>query len=223
MKIEMGALHDPAYWPDEVGFIPFVGRNYLVGHRGKRVFLLAESHYVKDEEVLRNPSKLRRVTVDEFKDCEDCEDCEARDWGRFYRRLDSILTGSDQPMGPAAADAWSRVAYANFVQQSVGKSASMRPNKSMWASGRKAFRAYVDRLMPDVILVIGKMTYDRTPAEGGRRLAGGIIKAAKVDREIWEVDHPGGSALMSWVYHPSRPNDSVDTSIKVFEKLLSWR
>ena len=220
MKIDMDALRESKEWPDEVGFIPFVGRNYQAGIGGKRVFLLGESHYVKDVEVLRDPFALRLVTVNEF---EDCEVATERSWGRFYRRLDSILAGCVQPSGQEAADAWSHVAYANFVQHSVGTSASCRPDDDMWRTGEDAFRAYVDRLMPDVILVIGRMTYDHTPSKGARRLEGGLIKAPNADREIWEVDHPGGSALMSWVYHPSRPNDSVETSIMVFQQLLQWR
>lgn len=35
-------------WPDEVSFLPYVGRRYLEGFDGRRVLLLGESHYRKE-------------------------------------------------------------------------------------------------------------------------------------------------------------------------------
>jgi uracil-DNA glycosylase len=119
-----------------------------------------------------------------------------------------------------AATTWEHVAFANFVQRSVGTSASDRPKSDDWKRGKRAFEVLLATLQPNVILVIGKVTFDQTPDLNGQRLDDLRISSLKVSRALWEMPHAGGRALMSWVYHPSWNRDTQQTHIAVFDELI---
>lgn len=218
MKRTGAELRGEAIYPPKIRFLPYVGKRYENGIDGQRVLLLGESHYIRDKKEISKAGGLRRYTRYIFEDCE--RESLNRAWGTFFRRLDSIVTRTPDPSGIEAANAWSYVAFANLVQAVVGERSGDRPGDDGWKSGREAFPLLLEALEPDVVLVIGRQAFNNTPSEPGRMVGEISTLTSSVKRALWEMDYPTGRAMMTWVYHPARPNDSKATYIEVFRQLL---
>lgn len=216
MQYTVDALRNPHSWEsDVIGFVPFVGQHYDRGIDGARVLLLGESHYATPEEATRD------LTLREYKDCEQERAPEVRQaWPIFFRRLDQIVTRDEAPTADVAAEAWSHVAFGNFVQKVVGTSPQARPDAEGWETGRRAFPALLAKLRPNVVLVLGSMAFEQTPGADGERIGELHVASSKVARSLWRIRHEGGHALMSWVYHPSWNRDSQQTRIAIFSELI---
>ncbi len=60
-------------------------------------------------------------------------------------------------------EAWSRVAFTNYVATPVGIGASTRPSEPQWAAAKAEFPALLERLKPRRIIVLGKTMWSRMP------------------------------------------------------------
>lgn len=209
-------LRNPETWPDEVGFVPFVGDRYEQGIDGLRVLILGESHYAKDDKPRPSGNAKRRFTISEFAEAAN-EHRTNRAWGTFSRRCDSIVSRVVEPTPLQAALAWKQVAFANYVQDFAGDGARQRPTGPQWTQARNVFPVLLERLKPNMILALGRQLWDHMP---GVKTALPAIAAPRSPRTVWRMDYQGGHALMSWVYHPSWPNDSVATYVHVMQSLL---
>ena len=136
------------------------------------------------------------------------------DDGPFFKALDSALTADGKPDAQDAADAWKRVAFANLSQAFAGSQANQRPrNEELLAGGDVLVEEILPTLKPTVVLVLGQTTWRLLP-HGKREEGLPPFLARDVNRlngrrryierrDIWSLDYTGGSALMTWVYHPS--------------------
>ncbi len=218
VKLNSKYLQASGSWAKEVGFLPYVGSDYAEGIDGVRVLLLGESHYIADEASIAKAGGLRFYTRYIF---EDCARDGARTWGTFFRRLDSIVARKVDPSDDEAASGWNRIAFANFVQKPVGNGARIRPDSGGWESGRRAFPHLLGTLAPHVILVVGRQAFNQTPDAPGRRIGEITVPSSGIPRSLWEMDYAGGTALMTWVYHPSWPRESRQGYVDVFNALLA--
>lgn len=208
-------------WPESVWFAPFVGERYDQGVDGPRVLILGESHYEKDVSKLAGQDGGERgLTWREFCDCELKDQPGSRAWGTFFRRLDNIVTQQLTPDEATAAKKWKHVAFANFIQTPLAR-ARQRPKSELWKSGKTAFPILLEMLRPQVILVLGAATFNHTPDSPGCRIGEIEVGSSQLKRSLWKMTYDGGSAFMSWVYHPSWPRDKKETYIKVFGQLLN--
>lgn len=213
-------LRDLTSWPEAISFVPFVGEAYDQGLDGAHVLLLGESHYIRGEGD-SSADAGRAYTQSIFLGVDTEESFEERmSWGKFFTRLDQIVARSRSPSGSSAANAWKHMAFANFVQGTVGSSRASRPTTKLWDSGKAAFPVLLEMLKPNVILVLGKMTFDRCPNLDGERIGKLSSPSSSKPRDLWRMRYTGGAALMSWVYHPSWNMDSQETRIDIFQKLL---
>lgn len=202
---------DDHHWPDTVRFTPYWGDLYLEGMSGQRVLLLGESHYRK-EGMSDSLEVTRPFTQDHFREMA-LPVRNDRD-GPFFKALDLVLTGQQDFQLQEAAEAWRRVAFMNLSQAFAGSQANHRPrNKALRDGGDVLIRHILPVLRPNVVLVLGRTAW-RLFSHG--RLKPGLepFTARQVNRgksrrryiesrEIWSLDYPGGSTLMTWVYHPS--------------------
>lgn len=208
--------HSPVdLWPEAIGFVPFVGPAYESGIAARRVLLLGESHYLPDDNDC-DPAHPRAFTRCIFEAC--ATEVDNRAWPRFFRRCDAIVARHPSPAASDAAEAWRHIAFANLVQSFVGNAARQRPTRAQWAQCPQAFDQLMACLRPDVVLALGRGTWNNTP-DRGERVAG--IPSVRGERDVWRMPYDGGEALMTWVYHPSTPRESATTSIAVFEALLA--
>lgn len=199
-----------------VYFIPHVGANYEEGLQdGIKVLLLAESHYMSDSEIAQHG---RKWTLECFKDYSD-EEKSLEGESTFFKRLGTLPTLCESPSGKDIAAAWRRVAFSNYIQKPVGASAKNRPSSDQWGVAESALKAIADRLKPDVILVMAKSVWN--DIKMGEYTSDPSIVALKgPERRIWRFPHAGGSALMTWVYHPSWNLETQASRIGVLKVLI---
>ncbi len=130
-----------------IRFKPWVGANYAHKNRfGLRVLVLGESHYGPD---LVPTSGLT---------CEIVRRLGQVERNRFFTKVAKVLLGLDKATDisdEARAQVWEDVAFYNYVQSIVGNSARVRPSKEMWDAASTPFREVLDRVTPDVLLVLG--------------------------------------------------------------------
>lgn len=77
----MTNYRDEAFWPSEIGFVPYIGDNYERGVGGVKVLLLGESHYALDGEPEPSGATKRLYTREEFGECQTSLD--RRTWPQF--------------------------------------------------------------------------------------------------------------------------------------------
>lgn len=182
-----GTTAEPATQSEQAEpfFIPWVGARYL--EQEKRLLILGESHYSEDE-------LDRHATIDFTQHYID-------GWRhRFWTILMQIVRG--QPHWEIdSGDFWADFAFYNYVQEVVGDSPGIAPTEAMFAAAKEPFQTVLERLQPHRILVLSARLWDRLAPEGeaGPALAfGGQVRDTLVYR------HAGGTALASWIPHPSR-------------------
>lgn len=202
---------DSHNWPDTVRFIPYWGDRYWEGLEGQRILLLGESHYRK-EGMSDSLDVTRPFTRDIFRGMAD--PIRKPSDGPFFSALDSVLTADGKPDAQEAADAWRRMAFANLSQSFAGSQANQRPrNEELSQGGNVLVKEILPILRPTVVLVLGRTTW-RLLSHGKREegltpfLARDVTRHSGLRpyierRDIWSLDYTGGSALMTWVYHPS--------------------
>jgi hypothetical protein len=203
-------------WSGTVYFTPFVGRDYDQGLvDGTKVLVLGESHYGTKSEL---PGSGRDCTIYNFQEYAS-ESCDIDNQSQFFRKLPRIVTRNSATTQAESAAAWTRISYSNFVQDFAGAHAWQRPSHEQWLAGQAALTEIAERLKPDVILVLGAQLWNDITV--GSKCDEPPIKAQRRDREIWLVPHSDGYARTSWVYHPSRNYESLQSSIDVFSSLLN--
>lgn len=202
--------HTLEWWPREISFVPYVGRSYEVGLSGRRVLLLGESHY-RSEGLDNDAAVTRTFTRKVFGDLE--QPIRTPGAGRFFPPLDRLLTGMEKPTPRESADAWSRIAFCNLAQEFAGTRPGDRPSGRQLRSGSHVLvEKTLPLLRPDVVLVLGRRAWEgleagTKQADGTTFLANHVRSGFQAKREVWSLPYAGGSALMTWVYHPSRSID----------------
>jgi hypothetical protein len=208
-------LASPSAWSPAVYFTPFVGDDYDLGLvDGVRVLFLGESHYGAPSS---EPGNGRDCTQYQFNDFMD-ESCDIYNQSQFFQKLPRLVTRDENVTQAESAAAWRRIAYANFVQEFVGEHARMRPSPDQWKRGQAALTEFVERLRPDVVLVLGAQLWNHIVE--GVASNEQKISADRWGREVWLIPHEEGFARSSWIYHPSTNYESLPSAIGVFAELL---
>lgn len=198
-------------WLDAVRFIPYWGDLYWEGMDGVRVLLLGESQYRK-EGLIDALEVTRPFTQDTFR--EMATEVRKDGDGPFFKALDLVLNGRQDLQLQETAEAWRRVAFLNLSEAFAGSQASHRPrNQTLRDGGNVLVRDILPALRPHVVLVLGRTAwrlFSRGQQHPGlepfnaRHVNRGEGKRRYIEsREVWSLDYEGGSALMTWVYHPS--------------------
>jgi hypothetical protein len=117
---------------------------------------------------------------------------------RFMTMLTRALAGAEWPTKRQIKTAWSRAAFANYIEGTVGLGPRQRPTTEMWESAKLAFPSLLNDLSPKHVIVLGKIMWGLMPDTDvwltddvqGYRLDNGTFAVC------WAVDHP--SAGLSW-------------------------
>lgn len=153
----------------DILFEPWVGKQFADGNRfGVRILVLGEAHYGKDCEARAT------VTIEVIR------------WlaqsirHPFFTKVSKVLLGLGKDTwidDNARAEVWEQVAFYNYIQGFVGNRARVRPSSEMWERAQGPFFEVLDKLRPQVVLVLGK------------ELAWHLPPIAK-DIEICRIQHP---------------------------------
>lgn len=208
-------LASPSAWSEAVYFTPFVGDDYERGLiDGTRVLLLGESHYGTPSHEQGSGADCTQYNFGDYTN----DNCDFDKERQFFRKLPRIVARNEHVTQMESAAAWRRIAYANFVQEFVGGHARMRPKRDQWKRGQAALTELVEKLRPDVVLVLGAQLWNHV--NEGCLSNEAAISAERRDREIWLIPHDQGFARTSWIYHPSTNYESLSSAMGVFAELL---
>lgn len=211
-------------WPEDIRFLPFIGRRYEDGFAGDvRVLLLGESHYRADG-IDNSPAITRPFTRKEFGDL--IEPIRRGGVGRFFPPMDRMLTGTRKPSPEHAAGAWDHVAFMNLVQEFAGNKPGDRPTSAQLMHGVDVLvQVALPILKPHIVLALGSRTWDGLDSGLSREVPAPFV-AERVragfnrDRTIWSLPYAGGEALTTWVYHPSRSIDHWEDTAGALRHLV---
>lgn len=168
---------------------PWVGSAY----GDKRLLLLGESTYswLDQNGTVREPSVRHAIEL-----VEDVIDNFPTNY--FMNCVSRAITGADAPDQAQLGEAWSRVAFTNYVAETVGMGSRLRPTLEMWQDARQRFPNLLNRLNPANIIVLGKTMWSMMPntdiwltddVQAYRREDGGMTVC-------WAINHP--TAGTSW-------------------------
>lgn len=139
---------------ENIVFKPWVGSNYTTNKFGSRILVLGESHYGSPED------EYEDYTVDVVKM-----------WGQesrlaFFTKIAKTLLNYDSSDYLNEHDRyalWENVSFYNYVQAIVGEGARIRPTCEMWKKSEIAFKELIERLDPQIIIVLGKELSENLP------------------------------------------------------------
>jgi hypothetical protein len=165
----------------------WVGKNY----EAHRLLMLGESAYswLEGEEVVHPTPRHAEVLV---------ELALAGERARFMKMLTRGVAGSFDAPPEQVEAAWSRVAFTNYVDGTVGIGARVRPSEDQWHAAAKAFPAMLKDLRPRNVIVLGKTMWSRMP-DADVWLTDDVQGYRLEDRSVtmcWAVPHP--AAGLSW-------------------------
>lgn len=139
-----------------VYFQPWIGEAFEEGLWGRRTLILGQSHYQWKSDVPVTP-QLTQQCIE--------EQCSGEESGAHWTKI--AMTGiGHKPTLDEKRRFWSSVAYANFIQESVGHGPRLGPPKrQMIEASTEPFLVTLDALRPDVVWVLGYELWNWLPEE----------------------------------------------------------
>jgi len=183
---------------EKVHFMPWIGTNYYQnGLFERKILLLGESHYStvfhnkpKTETSLYTRHIMQKFAIDET--------------ARYYTVTRKLIVGAANAChnqrklnNISKYDFWHSVAFYNFVQEFVGKKARQRPSDQHWIEAYSPFHEILERLMPDICIVLGKELWRHLPQENEK------IKDCDTRLEFKQYNVNAKSILCTYSAHPS--------------------
>ncbi len=157
----------------------------------RRLLLLGESQYSwLDDGEIRHPGENHAAEL--------VTEAIGMEASRFMMTLTRALSRREAPSRAERESAWAQAAFVNFVDESVGIGARIRPSAEMWSSARSRFRSLLEELRPHTVIVLGKECWTNLPDADlhltddvqGYRLRDGSAAIC------WAVQHPARG--LSW-------------------------
>lgn len=166
-------------------FEPWKGPEY---ERSRpRLLILGESHY---GEISSDPDATRLLTADYIKS----------KWShRFWTSTMQAVVGAPHHEIDRAKF-WNSVAFYNYVQGSAGLTSGRAPPQALWSTSEPAFFRVLERLQPDCVLVLSRRLWNHMSSQGN---PGPKLDVNGRTRETWIYSHTGGTAIATWIPHPS--------------------
>lgn len=136
-----------------VFFLPWVGKHYVKGFKGRRLLILGESHYPWEDENRKMSDPLYPELT---RDC--VRDAVERTMNmNFWKFIEQAHTNVERSNLPVRGDCfWNSIAFYNFVQVAVGTGPRQAPSRENFVSAHSAFRIVLDAIKPERIVVCGK-------------------------------------------------------------------
>lgn len=135
-----------------VNFLPWIGKKYERGFGNRRLLILGESHYDKWEDKTHVLGKeFTRTCIGEVID--------RKSGSPFWKNIEQALLNEARSDGwcrSGGMPLWEKVAFYNFVQEAVRGGPRDRPQWSLFQKSHAPFRAVLEQLRPDRVIVCGK-------------------------------------------------------------------
>jgi hypothetical protein len=176
----------------KIKFKPWVGSKYQNSSFGIKILVLGESMYQwKEDEPINDQTNLISENIQEQID---------GDWtSKFWTNIAIAFLG-ESPTLAEKGEFWNSVAFYNYVQESVGFGARVRPSEEKWSNGKEAFQQVLNSLQPDLIVVLGYELWDQIPDFSGK--SGPIIEG-DLKLSTWWYPLQNKHCLAIGIKHPS--------------------
>jgi len=175
-----------------IKFNPWIGDNYSEASFGKKVLVLGESHYDWDQDI--SIDRLPTVTNEVIGEQLDGKYTKAFWTHIAVTFLNKLPTLNDK------REFWHAISFYNFVQQSAGMGARVRPSLEMFKASEPAFFEVLDSLKPEVVVVLGYELWRHLPKQANEDKA---IDTASGPILTRLYSYVGGSSLACSIKHPS--------------------
>jgi hypothetical protein len=157
-----------------------------------RLLILGESAYSWWEN-----DRLNHPTPDHICESVQYAITNLADSSRFFVMVSRALANHETPSEARLRAVWERVAFTNYVAATVGEGARTRPADAMWAVAKAEFRADLEELAPDRMIILGRTLWAKMPETDiyitddvqGYRLGDRVVMCQA-------LDHPAGG--LSW-------------------------
>jgi len=186
----------------DVGFLPWVGRDYGSGKLFPllRIMIVGESHYEWCKKCETEKSK-RDKDLTTYCIAERMhrigEPGHIQHWGK----IENAFLGK-MPSASERRDFWHSVAYYNFLQEVVGFGPRIPVEPALWTDARVHFPTVIESLRPDFIAVAGVGTWRELPP--ANKLLDALQAGGKtLERRSYHLIS-GGHSIAGRIAHPSR-------------------
>jgi hypothetical protein len=162
----------------EIVFEPWIGSRFTQANRfGTRVLVLGESHY--------GPESETRSTVT----TEVVRKLAQNERHAFFTKISKVLLELDGKTwldNNSRSEVWEHIAFYNYIQGFVGTESRVRPSPELWNAAQVPFFQVLEKLTPQVILVLGKELSQHLPTILGKV-------------EVCRIQHPStGFSYAKW-------------------------
>lgn len=193
---------------ENVNFKPWVGPKYSDGLHGKKIMILGDSHYCKDE--LKEggvcwpsciKSKMKTTCKTQTSDViEDyLYDYRGQHYLQVFQACDRAYYGKETSQ-QEKEDFWNSVIFYNYFQNSQK---GPREELEITEDAEKAFKEVLEKYLPDLIIVWGRRLYDYyLPNWEG--VASKIEIEENKTTDSWTYNIKGKNIQVMVVHHPSQ-------------------
>ena len=170
-------------FPSSVYFHPWIGETFERGLWGRRTLVLGQSHYQWKSNVPVTPYLTQQCIE---------EQCSGEESVAHWTKI--AMTGiGHRPTLDEKRQFWNSVAYANFIQESVGHGPRLgQPRREMIETAKEPFIATLEVLRPDIVWVLGHGLWDWLPEE--------VSAGPTIQKEV--------AALTCWYHLAPQPQGS---------------
>lgn len=196
---------------EHINFRPHIGQRYLTGgFRGKRILVLGESHYCRNElsEGGRCFPKCKKENMkdDCLSQTEDVID------GMIYnydgsKYLQTFLCFERAVLGKVLSqnereEFWEGVIFYNYLQFSQPGPRCPVEHEN-WEQSEYAFRQLLESYLPDYIIAWGVRLYNELPNWDGVH---SLLTIENYSTDVWTYSIKGKPIPMLKIHHPSTPS-----------------
>jgi hypothetical protein len=173
-------------------FKPWRGKDYESNKLfGKRVLVLGESHYVRDEK----DSLYPELTID----CVE-EQIEGPHTTKFWTNIAAAFMNK-RPSQDEKKEFWDSIAFYNYIQTSVGIAPRIPPTEEMWRNSEQGFNEVLADFLPRAVIVLGYDLWRHLPDLRGRD---GPKIVGSEQPDTWYYPLPNGESCLAYaIKHPS--------------------
>ena len=196
-----------------INFRPWVGKRYFKGgYKGKKILVLGESHYCKEE--LSEQGRCCPSCIEEkmHSECFSQTEDNIADYLEYYTGVgfqqtylcfERAIEGKELTI-EEREEFWQGVIFYNYIQYSLCSARQqLLLEDAQWKKCEVCFREILETYMPDYIIVWGDRLYESLPNWGGK---GSEIKLDdNSSTSIWTYFIKGKHMPALRVLHPSIP------------------
>lgn len=194
----------------DVFFNPWVGLCYNSGINGKKLMIMGHVHVCggcnecgiikdKNEECASFTKDVVKDYI-KWRETGEIPSLGYEGWLNTYLNFAKAFFGYEPDIKLEKCELWDKIIFYNYVQSAVAKW-DQKPNIDVYKRSQVPFLEVINEYEPDIIIVWGADTFNRTPG-------GGIIEEPIVYEEIKAMRYiytlnSGKQCTMIKIHHPS--------------------